>query len=181
MFGKNTFHFSETLSPHPEDPKNFSPVSVSFALRGSVIQLHFDLNSNGAIEDLASPNPLELWKGSCLELFLKHKDCYWEWNFSLTGQGRLYVFDSWRQRVDSSPHNPTGLLEFKKQANSYALHLDPGFVSPLLRQQLLVAPQSLFVKICCIRLTKNGYGHFCANHPEGPPNFHCQEAFRTLQ
>lgn len=178
MFGKNTFDFSKTLNPHPSDPADLAPISAKISRNHDSIICEYILPANEAY--IESPNQENLWEGSCLELFLKYGERYWEWNVSLSGKTQLYCFDGWRNRIGKHGKQANGIHHFNHNGSTYSFTLRLSPALPMLHSIFQHSTHSIECKMACILVTSSWKGHWTNQHPIGAPNFHSSNGFQKL-
>ena len=168
-----------TLKPHPDSPAGpVTGVEVDVTPRPfNVLELRYRLA--GAMSEIALPPTArgradELWKHTCLELFIREtgQEGYMEFNFAPSMQWAAYRFDGYRAgmraadefgALDLAAGGRPGILELR-----VALDLG-GVVDEGVDWSLALA---------AVIEDKAGKASFWAlNHPAGKPDFHHAEGF----
>jgi hypothetical protein len=194
-----TYHSAQALRPFSESTTDrglkllFSvgrtqdSVDFSFVLSGRVAAELSKL----AIPPLAEPSARrrrdELWKNTCLEIFIgiPNSNSYLEINLSPSGDWNAYYFDSYRSgmRLVDDAHPP--LLKFDREQmgdtltwhgslRSANLSSDSrGDVSRLLGSGGLVMGAS-----CVLEYTTGEHEYWALVHAGEKPDFHLRESFR---
>src|SRR5215207_2575739 len=169
-----------SLVPFPAPNIPAMHITGNIALQNHVLVLNYLLGGNIAEVLLppVSPNPGrqdELWKATCLELFLAIKDQpgYWEFNLSPSGDWNVYRMDTYRRLGFREERGISQLtFETKEESNGYSLHV-PVDLSSIIR------PEADFqMAITAIVQTKDGNETFWAlMHHGATPDFHLRESF----
>ena len=136
----------------------------------------------GTIEDLLLP-PLshqprrkdELWKTTCLEMFLGIKDQprYWECNFSPSGDWNIYRMEAYRRLGFDQEASISGLaIRAKRKVGAFSLATLVD-LSPLVTDS-----DVLEIGLSAVIQTREGNETYWAlTHPGAQPDFHLRESF----
>lgn len=134
----------------------------------------------GDIGDLSLPEPVpgptrrdELWKTTCLELFvaLQGEPLYWEFNFSPRGDWNAYRFDAYRKPGGELPPLDPPTIQCRKTTTSFHLEAE-------CRMEALPPGRAVEIGLgAVIESRTGGLSYWALLHPGPKPDFHRREGF----
>jgi len=168
------------LIPFPAAKIPALEITGKITWQGSLLSMQYSVI--GEIEKILVPKPTDsaarkhdLWKATCFEFFLAHKERleYWECNLSPSGDWNLYAMDAYRQ-VNMREESAFSQLpfEFAKTKNELSL-------STAVNLSRLLSPlQPLQIGITAIIQTADGNETYWAlAHSGTQADFHLRESF----
>lgn len=159
------------LQPHPTTRRPVvRRITVDCRRRGDRLRLSYRIM--GAAERIRWPEPKtpartdELWRSTCLEVFVQTPDGYREFNASPSGEWASYRFAAYRKGMEVAREELT-VESRARRADvlelDLALELPPGAG----RLALSAVIEEIDGQIC----------YWAAAHPEGKPDFHHPDSF----
>jgi hypothetical protein len=166
------------LKRHPDSPSAATAIEAEITRTGTRVDLHYTVTGDIPrilIPELSTPSRAdELWRHTCLEIFIRVGDApgYVEFNFSPTGQWAAYSFTGRRQGMSRIPEAADPGIGTRSMDNRFDLRawLDlsqiPGLTGPW-----LVGLSAI------IELTDGSKSFWALQHPVGQPDFHHADCF----
>ena len=172
------------LARHPQSRGDLR-LGIRAALRreGHALRVSYALEGElGRVRLPASASPRfagELWKHTCLELFLalRGAHAYHEFNFSPSGEWAVYAFAAYREPVafDVAGFDPAIALRESREC----LQLDAGI--SLERLSAAHAREALAVGVSAVIEQDDGaLSYWALAHPPGKPDFHHPDSFAVM-
>lgn len=197
-------HLAQALRPF-ESP-SLRPLKLSFNVHRRRDRLDFafilsgrvptDLDSlvlHQAREPLARKRCDELWKGTCLELFVGAADGqgYLELNMAPSGDWNIYVFDRYRtaMRPASDPLPPLvntavslqgDVVEFHGSLRTSASSVPANVVRGGEVQNVLNSPGLVMGATAVLEYKTGEKEYWALAHSGEKPDFHLRESFRLI-
>ena len=159
------------LKNHQEEQTDIT-IKANFQIQDKNISINFTLT--GEINPyIFNPPRLqtrkdELWKESCFELFLAHKNSpnYYELNISPSTEWNFYSFSDYKTDMKPNNYTSTPFITSSKSKNEFRLSFDIELDEKILGDNLIF-------NLAVILLDKNGTRHFYSiNRKDGNVNFH---------
>ena len=115
----------------------------------------------------------ELWKHSCVELFIgtSGDQCYREFNFSLDGRWAAYDFSGYRERISDLPSIPAPKIFSEISDDAVCLQVK-------LKGECLPCVGNLELNATAVLEKEGGsLSYWAAHHPCAQPDFHHRAGF----
>ncbi|BHH85280.1 DOMON-like domain-containing protein [Desulforhopalus sp. 52FAK] len=128
------------------------------------------------VEDSKGKRCDDLWRHTCLELFVKDADTqvegYLECNFSPSGDWNIYSFDSYRTGMTQAYVKSEPVIVTEKTAKIFSLCAEVDLDS------FIPAAGAIDVGVSCIVEGLGGtFGYWALSHPGEKPDFHDPRCF----
>ena len=160
------------LKPHPDHPPlAVQSVGVDLHRDGDTLLLFYRIADGSRLvrpESMQAARTDELWRATCLELFLRFDDDerYVEFNFSPSTQWAAYAFDGYREGMTEMPLTaPPDILSLPDRLE---VTLDLG---GLPRGEPAMALTAVIEEEGGVK------SYWSLAHPPGPPDFHHAACF----
>lgn len=168
-----------SLKPFPSDEsldlaitglirRNGNKIDITYTISGE-IQI---INIQGKEDNLARRD--NLWKETCLEIFLNPEgsEHYWEVNLSPSGHWNVYRFDEYRKgmKEESDMNDLPVSVERTDAALLLSAHID--------MENLISGENPLYVGISSVVKSRKGtISYWALTHPGSEPDFHSRDSF----
>lgn len=172
-----------SLKPFASPPTPFS-VSVDWEKQENQLIANFSLSGDIKSLNLATPkeNPKRidgLYRTTCLEIFLKCRKRYLEWNFAFSGDWCVFLFDDYRKK---------SLLDISLDSHLFSItHISHSPTEATLKVsiplELLTFLGSSPFQLGLSAVIEHPGGilsYWALEHKDTRPNFHLAESF-TIQ
>lgn len=168
-----------SLKPHPDSPagavtalevdvlpRPFNVLELRYRLAGRMAEIAFPPFARGRAD--------ELWKHTCLEVFIRQagQDGYHEFNFAPSTQWAAYRFDGYRAGMRNADAFETLELTAGGRPGIFELRVSldlRGVIDPAADWNLALA--------AVVEEKTGGKSYWALAHPAGDPDFHHADGF----
>ena len=168
------------LENHNKEKKDIN-IQANFEIVNKTLTLEFTVT--GEIKNYIFNEPCiqtredELWKKTCFELFIAHKNnsAYYELNISPSTNWNFYSFSDYKTAMQEEEKNISEpFIHSSKMRDEYRLSFEFYFYEELIEKELIF-------NLAVILLDTKGIRHFYSiNRREGKVDFHDKECWNLI-